>query len=173
MIEVKYIYYDFLKLSIRSFVAQNPEGSIVPCFFCTKSLQVPLALSLYCLVISPSAKTHHWHWLKCSENLLMCWNYLCPTWDAQSRVIPEIRSLSGSQLCILFGGEALRYASGSRVHNWLLTMKFGERLTSGTEGILRISSVEIDCLPSQLRIRNEHMIWAYADLYIDVYHCWG
>lgn len=162
-----------MKRPIRSLVAQNPKGSIVPCFSITKSLQVPLALSLYCLVISPSAKTRRWHWLKRSENLLMCWNYLCLAWDAQNRIIPEIQSLSGSQLCILFGGEASRYVSGSRVHNWLLAMEFGERLESGTEGILRISSGEIDCLPSQSGVRNERPIWVYANLYIDVYHSWG
>lgn len=49
-------------------------------------------------------------------------------------------------------------------------MKFGERLASGTEGDLRISSGEIEGLPSQLAVRHERLLWVHANLYINVYH---
>lgn len=41
--------------------------------------QVPRLYPCYLFIAFPSLPTrrHHWHWLRCAKNLLMCLNYLC------------------------------------------------------------------------------------------------
>lgn len=62
---------------VRSFVSHYPEGFSTLFFFFLK--QVPRLYHCYRFIAFPSlpAKRHHWHWLRCGKNLLMCLNYLC------------------------------------------------------------------------------------------------
>lgn len=76
-----YVTLLWCRNSRRSRLCQEFCFSLPRGLQCSKFLlqQVPRLYPCYLFIAFPSLPTrrHHWHWLRCAKNLLMCLNYLC------------------------------------------------------------------------------------------------